>query len=449
MKIKGILAISASLSLPLLISPNISMKSETKVNQKDENEYNFIKLSELKRIERIDGKRNNLVYSKIINSIFDKKYLFMQFRGIYSIVDIENFNSIEIRWDEIEQETFSKNEIVYVDAEGLYISNGIELTSLNDNDCVIKDYKELLIQNRSKINSILKLDIGIKIKNLYSRTEELLNKKIKDVYDRSNEGTNYNSANIANVSTLTPNAWWWATRDSTSKIGYDDLLNTNNGNVPPNKAGLCEYVAMANLFLYHELFTVDNLFDSNDWNYYINNRHDIVGGLEIIEPQFKYHYWLHPEHSLTKTLYRLNNKEVNLKTSLGYYKVYDQFVKNKSVRNKLWIYGQYFGYWQAWHNVKKGNPTILGVATFNWFNHAMLAYGYDDRSDMFLVSYLWGSKKSTRVLHSYNTPVIGSYMFSMGLKDEWKGHKKLEKPFQHNGIYKSGEEISKLVGINV
>lgn len=101
MKFKVFLEISTLLLFPLLISPNITIRTEIKVKQKTKNVYHHTKSKELKRIEKNDGKLNSLSFSKITKSI-------------------------EKIWQKIRWKRFLNNSVMYLDSVGLFVTNEIE-----------------------------------------------------------------------------------------------------------------------------------------------------------------------------------------------------------------------------------------------------------------------------------------------------------------------------------
>ncbi|MFL1037673.1 putative cysteine peptidase, partial [Mycoplasmopsis synoviae] len=102
--------------------------------------------------------------------------------------------------------------------------------------------------------------------------------------------------------------------------------------------------------------------------------------LENSSPVFRYHLYNKPESSLAMTLFNNARRKLNLKTGQLYETAIKKFINNNDEINKWNFNHKYAPYKKTWEYVKKGVPTILGVAPIGgfWPNHAYIMYGYDD-----------------------------------------------------------------------
>ncbi|UWV84048.1 hypothetical protein NWE58_00695 [Mycoplasmopsis felis] len=83
--------------------------------------------------------------------------------------------------------------------------------------------------------------------------------------------------------------------------------------------------------------------------------------------------------------------------------------------------------------VKKGIPSVLTTALGDGYGHSYLVYGYDDNSDMFLVSECFSNKSYTTTLYSYWNFAWGSHLFTI---ESTKENKSLKKLFSYkNKLY--------------
>ncbi|BAP39747.1 putative cysteine peptidase [Metamycoplasma canadense] len=436
MKIKKILNYLHFLSVPLisLSVPLISStKGENKFNQNNIKKIkDFLIETEKNNVDNITKKDNKLIYSKIIKDLTNRKILMIIFDNCNSFVDLETMQTLEINFEHYNLEILKKNEITYISLGEIYFkkSNDFLLTNILTNQEInVKNIYLTKAINISddKIKDVLKKNLNFR-KKIKSKN---ISFKSKD-YGNNLPISDWKNSRELNVSTQVPFSWWFATRDSISSAGYDQLGNY----------GLCEYVALSQLLLYTELFIRPDIFDYEQYNHYIFESNS--DNLYYSSPEFKYHYWNSTKKSLTYDLFKMGGEYLNLKTGNYYEYIVKQFIKNKEVLNELEFPHKFGGYYRAWESVKNGIPAILGVATLGGFNHAMIVYGYDDNSDMFLSSKCFGNSKENRILYSYYTKVWGSYYFSIKLKEN-KEFNNFKKAFIYNEKKFSGNEINEML----
>ncbi|AZZ65564.1 hypothetical protein DMC14_002080 [Metamycoplasma phocicerebrale] len=443
MKFKNITKLFIGIPLVALTSPLISFKIEKKdeSNKIEEKNLKFLIESERKNINKITGKDNNLIFSKIISDLENRKILLLVFDDCNSFVDFETMQTLEINFEKYNLDILRKNEIFYISLGQLYFKQ-----KLNDFIFInVLSNKKIRKEDITFSKAINILDS--EIKNLKHKNFNVRSKIIKQNFksnisyrSKGNDkefiwpSAKWKDSRYLDVSTQVPYSWWFATRNWTDASGYDQL----------NNDGLCEYVALSQLLLYTELFIRPNIFDYDQYNNYIleSNSNDLYKS----SPLFRYHYYNTDSNkkSLAYDLFKLGGEYLNLKTGNYYEIIVNKFIKYKNVLNDLEFPHKFGGYYRAWQSVKNGTPAILGVATLSGFNHAMIVYGYDDDSNMFLASNCFGIPEENRILYSYYTKVWGSYYFSIKLKQD-KKFNNFRKAFVYNGNKYTGKEIDNLL----
>lgn len=362
---------------------------------------------------------------------------------MYSFVDLKTFVSLEIGWSNISAEKFYNKNVIYHPLFGLSFIKHTYLFSLDKNEnlgliqtLIPKEFPKLTENEKD-----------IRIKSISKRKDELNN--MTNENEKKPIGRGYSpyqstiQANVANVSYKIPHWWWWASRDTFKKIGYDDLSYSNKGKTDCLNCGLCEYVALSNLLLFHELFSASGVFTEEQYKMYIEKTYFYDNKvIEESSPVFKNYSYSNPDNSLVKLLYNYTGKIQYIQQPYHFKTAVDKFMTNSTEKEKFDQLYKYGGFYQAWNNVKKGIPVVLAVAEM-WgsLNHALLAYGYDDKSDAFLVNYLWGSNKTSKRLYSYYTYVWGSYFYALNPKSSVK-HNPLKKVFLFKGKKYTGPEMT-------
>lgn len=441
MKFKKILV---TLIVPMLIPITvvaISAKQETP----DVAFIDFLTSSELKIVERIDNKKHKIDYYKIINTTNNKKVLFIQFDGMSSFIDMETLITLEINWEQIDQSSFKAKDIDYIAPYGLlYKQNGFYY-KLDSNDRIAQIDT---MSNMSQIETNGKSISEIKEKAIKNRLNSFNRKSRRSVPDVNREIF----SSVPNVSYKIPHAWWWASRDTNKEIGYYDvrygskgLKGVNHKDLNYTNSGVCEYIAMSNLLLYHELFTTAGVFSDTQYNRYIDPSPVSNSTIDGASPTFKNYNYNNPDDSLARKLFDLNGELQRIQQPYHYKNTINKFMtdgyQNNYVFNDFEHLYKYGGFYRAWENVKRGMPVVLTVAEMRLkpLNHAMIAYGYDDSTDTFLVNYLWGDSNTSKKLYSYYTPVWGSYFYAMDFTNTTKYP--LRKAFSYNGQEYTGEEF--------
>lgn len=334
-----------------------------------------------KTINRFFKTQEKFNYIKEINN----NYLYIQFKIYYAIVDKNNFEIIEIK-------------------KGYHTSN----------ENLIYSFPNFNEKNENKISTYSK--------NKYSPIDE-------DKLDT-----------LPNISNLVKDAWWWASRNTSQKVGYtdqDDLFDKYDN------SGLCEYIAMSNILLYNHLFKNSNIFTNEEFNEYFEyNNYD--NSLINASPTFKYYQYNEPNKSLVANLWRLNKRWVNFYAYSSYKYPINKFIKNKEAFNTYeYDYKGGAYYWRTTQNINNNNPVIVSTTKTM---HSFIIYGYDEQTKMVLLNWLWGDNDSIVLVNYWKLAAAGSalkIMFTMRPKSN--SNLNTNKLFKYNGEMYTGEEIRKLL----
>ena len=413
-----------------LVSAKIKLH-ENKMDAK--NEVDFLINSETITINRITNNINTLIFYKKIYDTSQNEYLLLIYEKVNAIIDLKTYTTLEINWKKYDHSKIKNNVIFYFGTIGLFIKDGENFINIETNEIKNKEMFYNVKTSNINCNSFQSL----RDKNFKKRF--ILNNKKNSLYSINKNGgssNNFGDANWKNnfeinVSTQVKYSWWFATRNSYKSAGYDEL----------NGLGLCEYVALSQLYLYTELFVQPNIFNNEQFSHYIEINND--NSLTNSSPIFKYSVLDENKKSLAYDLYKLGGKYLNLKSGVTYQNISQKFITSKETLHNLEFPNKYGGYYRAWQSVKNGIPAILGVATFSGFNHALLVYGYDDETDMFLTSFCWGDEDSNKVLYSYYTGAWGSYYFA--INSRYTNTSKFRKAFCYQNNEYTGEEIDKML----
>ncbi|WP_353289984.1 putative cysteine peptidase [Ureaplasma ceti] len=260
----------------------------------------------------------------------------------------------------------------------------------------------------------------------------------------------YNKYGKFNITYQVPGSWWFASRNYHEYVGYIDTSYLGYNYTE----GLCEYIALANLMLYEQLFVDSSLFTEQYFNKYFK-LNMYYPDVEDNGPSFKQFDDKHPKDGLVYKLWQNENYKLNL-TNGGWLK--DSLLKflkqeNNSEAIHTWECNyKYGGYWRAWNSVTHGIPCILGSAPLDtqsvnsWLNHAYTVYGYDNPTSCFLVTMDFGQSDATSVLYSYYVDAWGSYWLELHPKNNFNTpSKNLKKYFWWNNNWYTGPQINNII----
>ncbi|WLP85665.1 putative cysteine peptidase [Mycoplasma seminis] len=428
------------LSTSVLISSAAIIPSmTTTISSSTDSENDLVIKSELARVNKIDKTVHIVKYTKVIEDIQKHKYLLICFDNMYSIIDMRYLISLETRWGDISQYQNSSN-LAYIPSKGIFEKG-------NDNS-----FLEISTNKLYSFDEIKDFEFNLYLpKDSFFKQEQLEKRKsqIKELsrttYRANNEkpnpytvipyaeiwhGSDRTFISNPNVTDLADHSWWWLTRDSASRIGYDEDRADEYFNKEVS-SGWCCYNALSNLILYNELFKYDGLFSDDEYKTFITNDYNPNNLIRYTSPVWKWHKNNDnaPTDSERRTfdyyLHKLNNKNYNFKikeSGWALNNLYNKFIKGKKAEK---LYQPYYSdswkysFKKAWKYITKYKiPVILTAgnvnAKYKKFNHAFIAYGYDSDTDQFLITNLWpSSPKTNACLLSYYLDAGAFSMFTL------------------------------------
>lgn len=137
-----------------------------------------------------------------------------------------------------------------------------------------------------------------------------------------------------------PDAWWFASRNNWASAEYIE-----NPDVSRDESGLCEYVALANLLLYNQLFVSPTIFSDQTFHKYLGYDNS-NNSLEQSSPVNKFYLGYKEDCSFPYKLWALADYQINLHTA----NYLTQTAKSFIDKPYAWAYLQtYGGYWDAWN----------------------------------------------------------------------------------------------------
>lgn len=358
------------------------LTASTILNKKDNN-YKKIVEKTTETIQRFYGKDEHFKYYKIINS----NLLYIQYSNFYAIVDGSDFTIIEIK-------------------KGFH----------NFNEQV--EYNFLLDKENQNSN----VSITTRSKKHFSPLEN-------DKLDK-----------LPNITNKIKDSWWWASRNTKKKVGYTDqeLLSDKY-----DDSGLCEYIAISNILLYNELFKHSGIFNEEEFkNYfeYEKNNNSIINS----SPTFKYYQYNHPDNSLVAKLWRLNKRWLNFYSYNSYTYPINKFLNNKKIFSKYeYDYKQGAYYYLTTKNILNDNPVIVSTAKTM---HAFIIYGYDSKTQMLLLNWLWGSDDSIVLVNYWKLASSASPLkLIFTIKPKINQNLETKKLFKYKDKMYNAEEIRRLL----
>ncbi|MFV8483459.1 putative cysteine peptidase [Mycoplasma sp. Z473B] len=389
------------------------------------NEFEFIKESETDRVNRLTNLDHKLLFTKEIEDLNGRKLCFFAFdKSVASIVDKSTL--ITLQTDFLDYKSISnKTNLIYLPADGVYerkdsntlenviSKKNIEINSAVDNVLKLWFPKSSEIKNEQMAKR--KLEKSVKTKMRSNKFNETWNTYLNDNW----QPYDFKNQRVPGVSHITPNSWWWASRTGYKRIGYYDYEGHTND------TGACDFIAFQNLVLYNEIFNFSNIFTDELYNEYFteDTYNKIVPQKNKLGrysgPVYKYAYNQYNPEILPKTLghklYELADYNHHFWNGQTMVKMFDKLVSGRRIKENYKTATKYGGFWQAYNTVRNQNrPAILafGYVRESW-GHAFVAYGYDDNSDQFLVTSLWGQEKTSCTLISYYLHPVGSYYFDI------------------------------------
>ncbi|WP_426461491.1 putative cysteine peptidase [Mycoplasma hafezii] len=451
---------ASSLTLLASATPLVSLSTSNIIHNEEKSNNEYILNSELVRINRIDStNKHKILFYKYITDLNNRKVILVAFDGLYSVIDFQSLITLETIWQDI-SEYENNDNLFYAPSYGLIE----KLTNLK--------YKQLLNSNILNIDKIDDLIIKLNIPNnsLVSEIE-----KVRRIIPNNsgfitlgnkddNKTTVYTPVEYAgiwrgaketfysnpNVSNLSEHAWWWLTRDSYNRVGYDEDRADKYHGAEKSK-GWCAYIALANLLLYNELFKYDGLFSDEEYKRFIKDDYNPENKIRYTSPVFK--WTKYNDHAKTEEerktfayyLHDLNHKHYNFYNGMTAEKLlylYVDFAKGKKAQNKYLPHFSTEKYSSRkmavnWI-VNKKLPVILSISDVNTseyyeYNHVAIAYGYDEETSQFLITNLWGSKKTNACLISRYLDNHNNTFFALEPQNYSDYYTNTKKYFKYKG----------------
>ncbi|GAA5414771.1 putative cysteine peptidase [Ureaplasma ceti] len=461
----GMLAITTLGTISVLNCTNHVTVQKNKIKElsnviraENKDNYNFLVKSAILNINRITNKKNLVLFTKVINDIHKRKLLLIDFVEATTIIDLKTSLTLEIKFKGLP--FFCKNEnLIYGGRLGiLKILENNRYSTIDSKITKIYNTQDLL-KNALEIRNDIKPSI---ILNEYQKRKNIidgeLNKSLMlptnltcaPFVPSNHSHIYYNRYGKFNITYQVPYSWWFASRDSWQDVGYVDThyLGYNY------TEGLCEYVALANIMLYEQLFIDSSLFTNSEFNKYFNENTN-PNSIENTSPYFKQYAKSNPSKGLVYDLWKNANYSLNL-TNGGWLKEsLLKFLRQEDNSEAIHTWEcnyKYGGYWRAWNSVTHGIPCILGSAPYSaqsphgWPYHAYTVYGYDNPTNCFLVTMDFGQPDATSVLYSYYVGALGSYWVELHPKNNFNSpSKNLKKVFYWNGNWYTGPGINNII----
>ncbi|GAA5414939.1 putative cysteine peptidase [Ureaplasma ceti] len=423
--------------------------------------YNFLVKSAVSNINRITNRTNLVLFTKVINDVNDRKLLLIVFTGATTIIDLKTGLTLEIRFPGLPIIYENKN-LIYGGCLGILQVLG------HDKYCTINTKFPKIYNTEDLLKNIVEIRSDIKpsvIINEYKKRKDSIDNKLNKTLLLPTTLTSasfkpnhhlhiyYNKYGKFNITYQVPYSWWFASRGDIQSAGLIDTKCLGY----KNNEGLCEYIALANLMLYEQLFINSSLFTTGKFNEYFK----LTYGNNIIEdssPIFKQYGFYNPSLGLVYKLWEDANFKLDLTNGDVLKDSLIKFLKqeNNSKAIHTWECNyKYGGYWRAWNSVTHGIPCILGSAPFNfqssygWPAHAYTVYGYDTPTNCFLVTMNFGDYRDTSVLYSYYVGAWGSYWLELHPKNNFNTpSKNLQKVFSWNNSLYTGPQINSIIAKN-
>lgn len=179
---------------------------------------------------------------------------------------------------------------------------------------------------------------------------------------------------IAKFDYLVPNWQWFTKLSSDSAIGYTDLGST----LGSSGTGLCEYISMAMLLQYQELFVSSGFFTDSEWTQWFGISEPSSFGIKV--PIHNYYRDNEAEKGLVRKLYHTINKK-DLWWSEDVFNAFNKFLGEKAKSNNI-KQAKSSSIMHTSHPSdyiqKEGVPVMF---SFTKGAHNIIIYGYNSRTD--------------------------------------------------------------------
>lgn len=178
--------------------------------------------STAQEIKNFKNKDQSFSFIKKIKDIFDNDLYYLQYQETSAIVNINNYETLEISNNLYDEEKFDK-EIAYIPSVGLTYKQDKQLYSIEKNLVMQEEILSNILSMKHNYNYFLESN---KIENKKTRDVnfEKYNKEIKIRKKRSYRSKSQSStyANNISVSHEVPYSWCFKKLDSYSRLGYTE-----------------------------------------------------------------------------------------------------------------------------------------------------------------------------------------------------------------------------------
>ncbi|AHI53801.1 hypothetical protein SSABA_v1c03920 [Spiroplasma sabaudiense Ar-1343] len=249
---------------------------------------------------------------------------------------------------------------------------------------------------------------------------------------------------IKKFSYLVPNYEWFTKLESMQSFGYTDAENLKG----ESGIGLCEYVSLAMLIKYQELFYNYGYFTDKEYDNYFELQKN--NSREINMPIHKYYEFNDKSDSFVARLWELNNRKIDLWWGVNVDDTLRKWIKGKEIKKRIAIKSCLsIGHTsQPEAKMMKHNvPVMLSFVAYG-LAHNVVIYGYDKKTKSYLVHFGWSSDWRKR-----NCAVIIEkskvwHYYSRGFWNAFypKTSKKIIAPkprFEYDGKMHTWDEIKK------
>ncbi|AXK51652.1 putative cysteine peptidase [Spiroplasma alleghenense] len=199
---------------------------------------------------------------------------------------------------------------------------------------------------------------------------------------------------IKKFSYLVPNYEWLVKLQSYEALGFTNAAGMKDSS--GNSTGLCEYISLATLMTYQELFCNSGYFTDSEWKDYFALQTKI--GKFINMPYHRYHNWSSKENSLVTKLWNLNDKKIDIKFGGGVDHTLREFLEGKEIKDRIHIKSC----WSTMHTsqpetkmIKNNVPVMLSFA-LPGIAHNVVIYGYNKKTKSYLVHWGWPTENGER-----------------------------------------------------
>ncbi|QIW62506.1 putative cysteine peptidase [Mycoplasmopsis gallinacea] len=411
---KKLVAIPLIASVVALNSFNISAQSNF-INEEKQEDFLFKEENQIKiaktEIFNITKKTMNFIESIDFYNELDDHIKILFFEKATVVLNLSTFTISETILDRIDKnDNFSWLPII-----GIIEKNGYKKYQINTKeeifDTDIQKLKETYKQNKNKIN----------IDENKKELKKLLDQKIRvrKSADPSSIGEHFDGDLNSYFDHIVEQYEWFRHKTTDYQIGY----------VTDGRIGLCEYIALAMMIEYQELFCSSGFFTDSEWDSYyttpINNSNNFWYG----SPIHKNYLYSNPTSSVAYRLYELSGKSADVKTAKTLNDALIKFLNQngKNFASKVrsdWSATLIHSSHPEDYLIEKKVPVMISFANiFKLQGHNVVIYGWNSKTRKYLTHYGWpNGRNSERIINKSDVWgwISPSYWYSFKVKDQFK-----------------------------